>query len=303
MSSRNFLLNGLIGLLIAGWLGFTAIFTPAAWAGERSEALQTTPGFWHSDFGMARGCSWYVNATTVDSQGRLYLGLSGIGQTCGDASGVFFRYNPTDQSFTSLGTFSQNRGETLSASISTLSYHNQAVYVGGLFDQVDGLEVNGVARFDTLDETWSNFGAGLARDGTQAFARSLLVTADEIWVAGAFTKAGDIETTGVARFDRVSGQWQALGDGLDSAAWALALDSDGTLYVGGQFSEAGGQPAQALAVWDGVNWSTLPGFASSATVRALAYLDDRLYVGGSFTTTSGGTSHQGVVSWDGTDWK
>ena len=293
--------NIAIGLLITGWLGFTAIFAPAAWAGERSEALQTTPGLWNSDFGMARGCSWLVLSSTVDADGRIYFGLSGIGQTCGNAAGAFFRYNANDQSFTSLGSFSGDGSDTQGASIQTLVYHDGAIYVGGAFVQIDGLDVNGVARFDLGDETWSGFGSGLASEGALSFARDLLVTDEEIWVGGGFTQAGDVQTTGVARFDRATNQWQALGDGLDNAAWALALDSDGILYVGGQFTQAGGQAAPGLATWDGNDWSNVGSFPGG-TVRAVTLLDDRLYVGGVLAMEIEGTSYNGVLSWDGDEW-
>lgn len=303
MTAAHAVFRLFVGLVLAGASGFLLVTAPEASASEPARSTQGTPGFWNPGFGVARGCSWLVNASTVDSQGRLYVGLSSIGQTCGDSSGAFFRYDPVDQSFTSLGDFSQDDDATQGASVFVLIYHDQGIYVGGLFARVDGLEVNNVARFDTADETWSGLGNGLSLEGAQGFARTLLVTDDEIWAGGAFTRSGEVETTGVARFDRNTAQWEALGDGLNNTAWALVLGTDGTLYVGGQFTEAGGQAARGLAAWNGSDWSTIDTFLPSpAVVKALAFLDGRLYVGGSLSKTIDGTAYQGVLSWDGTAW-
>ncbi len=51
--------------------------------------------------------------------------------------------------------------------------------------------------------------------------------------------------------------WQALGSGMDNRVNALAFDNSGKLYAGGQFSHAGGVPADNIAVWNGSSWSQL----------------------------------------------
>jgi len=89
--------------------------------------------------------------------------------------------------------------------------------------------------------------------------------------------------------------------GLNYVACAVARDNNGNLYIGGNFTAAGGISANRIARWDGRNWSTL-GSGFDDTVIALA-LDDNgnLYAGGRFTT-AGGVSANHIARWDGSSW-
>ena len=92
----------------------------------------------------------------------------------------------------------------------------------------------------------------------------------------------------------VSGQINAL---------AVYDGGDGPeLYVGGNFSSAGGAPATGVAKWNGSSWSGVgvPG----AFVNALVVFDDgtgpALYAGGNFT--EGGGEGNRIARWDGSSW-
>ena len=50
--------------------------------------------------------------------------------------------------------------------------------------------------------------------------------------------------------------WSALGSGVDNSVHALAM-SGSDLYVGGDFSAAGGSSANRVAKWNGSAWSAL----------------------------------------------
>src|SRR5437667_11671698 len=63
---------------------------------------------------------------------------------------------------------------------------------------------------------------------------------------------------------------------------SLAVDSVGTVYVGGSFTVAGAVPANYIAKWNGSSWSALgSGVLStfSPSVNALALGDGTLYAG------------------------
>ena len=91
------------------------------------------------------------------------------------------------------------------------------------------------------------------------------------------------------------------GTGTDYSVKAVAVDTHGNLYVGGEFATAGGEPASFVARWNGVSWSAL-GSGVNGVVYALA-LDSsgNLYVGGNFTTAGGITVNR-IAKWDGTSW-
>jgi hypothetical protein len=78
---------------------------------------------------------------------------------------------------------------------------------------------------------------------------------------------------------------------------------DGDLFVGGQFSSAGGVSTGTLAGWDGSAWTEVGGGTTGATVTALAVYDDRLIVAGGNNLTFGGQAgFNGIAAWDGQSW-
>jgi hypothetical protein len=104
-------------------------------------------------------------------------------------------------------------------------------------------------------------------------------------------------------------EWSPLGDGLNGAVLALAVFDDGSgpaLYAGGEFTEAGGQPAGRIARWDGAAWSKVgDGNGANKNINVLQPFDDgsgpALYAIGSFTTVDG-VPAPGAARWDGQAW-
>jgi hypothetical protein len=77
--------------------------------------------------------------------------------------------------------------------------------------------------------------------------------------------------------------WSALGSGMNDTVYALAFKS-GNLYAGGEFTTAGGNSANYIAMWDGSSWSAL-GSGLDGNVDALAIdSNGNLYAGGLFTS-------------------
>jgi hypothetical protein len=89
--------------------------------------------------------------------------------------------------------------------------------------------------------------------------------------------------------------------------YALAtfdLGGGPALYAGGNFTSAGGVPANYIAKWNGSNWSAV-GAGTNGFVNTFAVADvaggPALYVGGHFTT-AGGVSAHSIAKWNGTVW-
>jgi len=98
-----------------------------------------------------------------------------------------------------------------------------------------------------------------------------------------------------------TGIWENLSSTLNSSTFASAVDEDGTFYVGGAFSVAGGAVGNFVAAWDGSSWSAL-GSGLNSTVYCLEIgPDGTLYAGGLFTT-AGGSSANYIAAWDGSSW-
>src|SRR4029078_8224714 len=86
-----------------------------------------------------------------------------------------------------------------------------------------------------------------------------------LFVAGEFDHAGGVACSSIARWK--NGVWSDVGGGLDGAlfdtrAHALCVHDDGSgaaLYVGGNFTGAGGIAASKIARWNGSSWSAVGG--------------------------------------------
>jgi trimeric autotransporter adhesin len=189
------------------------------------------------------------------------------------------------------------------------------LYVGGSFYQLmNGLEVAFIAMWDGQD--WHKLGKGLS-SGMMTMAPlsdgSTPLGTRSMFVGGSFTKAGDTPSPHVARWDGEN--WEAVGGGVNDAVYALALyDEDGPgplpmcLFVGGEFTKAGGQEIPYLARWDGQEWTGVSG-GVDFWVYALGVHDPDgpgprrsvLVVGGEFDH-AGGIKASGVAAWDGHAW-
>src|SRR3954454_4145730 len=109
------------------------------------------------------------------------------------------------------------------------------------------------------------------------------------------------------------GGWDHLGDrgapgtdSLDLVASALAVSS-GAVYVGGEFTDAGGLPdADRIAVWNGSSWSAVSSSASQISngrVSAIAVSAGKVYAGGNFQNAGGRANADNLAVWDGTSWE
>jgi hypothetical protein len=119
-----------------------------------------------------------------------------------------------------------------------------------------------------------------------------------------------VEVNNIAKWN--GSEWLAVDTGTNYSIYAMTVFDDGggpALYLGGEFDNAGGQPARRIARWDGTNWSALaagldyPGEHPLCT--ALHVFDDgggtALYVGGAFSL-AGGVPAANIAKWTGSDW-
>ena len=91
-------------------------------------------------------------------------------------------------------------------------------------------------------------------------------------------------------------EWQPLGSGMDDAVRSLTIYG-GELIAGGTFTQAGGQPANYIARWDGAQWRPL-GSGTNGCVHALAVYNGALIAGGAFTD-AGRNPASRIARWDG----
>ena len=93
--------------------------------------------------------------------------------------------------------------------------------------------------------------------------------------------------------------WSGLSYGMNHWVHALTV-YNGELIAGGEFTNAGGVPANYIAKWNGISWSAL-GSGTNAEVDALTVFNGELIAGGRFTN-AGGVDVNFIAKWNGTSW-
>ena len=172
-----------------------------------------------------------------------------------------------------------------------------AVYVGGLF-----VTINGVAR-----ERIAKLGAGGAVDpgwnpSPSAQVLDLARASDgSIYAAGGFTNIGGVPRSGIAKLapggtGAVDASWNPT---LDNIVRAIAVASDGSVYIGGDFMHAGGLARSRLAKLSGTTGAIDPTWNPSADsfVYSVMLGNGALYAGGAFSTI-GGLARPGIARLD-----
>ncbi len=130
-------------------------------------------------------------------------------------------------------------------------------------------------------------------------------------VMGIFTNAGGLEEADyVTRWS--SGRWVSLsrrslpeGSGLEDYVYAVAVDSRGRLYAGGEFEDAGGDPAgDSIAVWDGSGWAAMgaEGSIDGYVYAIVENADGDIVAGGDFQDAGGDPDADYIALWDGMTW-
>lgn len=185
---------------------------------------------------------------------------------------------------------------------------NGDLVAGGYFTAAGVTQASLVARWDGA--TWAPLGSGLTGvPGSFPRVQVLVTMPNGDIVAGGYFTATETEVRNrIARWN--GSTWRPLGPGVGGGpnaftlVGALAVLQNGDLVAGGNFTSAGGEPANRIARWDGTSWVPLGSGMSetSSGVRALAVLrNGHLVAGGSFTE-AGGVPARNIARWDGSIW-
>src|SRR5262249_53335817 len=121
------------------------------------------------------------------------------------------------------------------------------------------------------------------------------IVGNTLYIGGDFSYVGP-HTGSFATLDAMNGSAAGIGD-VDGTVFAATPDNAGGWFIGGAFSEVGGQRRKNLAhiTGDGSVSSWNPG--ADGDVLTIELNGSRLYVGGRFTST-GGATRTGLAALD-----
>ncbi|HYF65274.1 MAG TPA: cadherin-like domain-containing protein [Herpetosiphonaceae bacterium] len=298
-------LRSAIGLVLIA----VSVFASSAFAADPPRPIPAAPaaparpapaGYWDDRFDMVPDERWgglaeYVVNDAVIFNGELYV------------AGRFSDGNTTDAAYV-LNTIARWDGRkwTRVAQWPTFSYstmiyamvvHDNSLYVAGTFSAAGGVPAANIARWDGA--SWHALGSGLSGAANRVF--SLASWNGDLYAGGSFSSAGGAPAANVARWDGAT--WHAVGEGLsdDSNGGVTALGLKATpfgLYAGGVFNRSGSREMQALARWDGAQWSAaVPGL--TGLTFSLDWHAGQLYAGGRFAMADAPEQTHNTLRWDG----
>lgn len=196
-----------------------------------------------------------------------------------------------------LPNSSSNGVTSTNSSVRALCADGTDLYVGGRFDAVAGVTTNNIAKWRGSVSAWGALGAGLG--GSQDRVETIAIYQGQIIAAGKLPGVGNI-----AYWNASSSSWQSLGGGTGGEVNAVVV-YNGSLYVGGHFTTAGGMSAKGFVRWSGSPsggaWQLItPGF-SGASVYAMLARGDGVYVTGGFTSVANMSTRM-IARWDEASW-
>ncbi len=237
-------------------------------------------------------------ALIKDAQERIYVG--GFFEGAENSSGLLvnsqnvIRWDPSVSQWQALG-------KGVEGLIRSMAIDGDTLYVGGdvtaVYNLTDTIFVDRIARFFLHTQRWDSLpGGGIGNSFLPTMARveALVVGSNhELVVGGNIDQAGSLtNVNSVASWTPGQG-WSNMNGGLPyfingnpnpSTVQSLAVHpSTGHIYAGGLFGVQSSD-TNGVAVWNGSQWSMIPGMDGTHQVRTL-YIDsaaNQLLVGGNF---------------------
>ncbi len=168
-------------------------------------------------------------------------------------------------------------GSDLNGSVNALKVFNGSLYAGGSFTTANGLSSGGLARWDGT--AWNIVGGSFS--GT-VYCLELYGT--QLVIGG--TYPGLSGSPNLASYNGTA--YATIGTGgTNGPVRALCVGADGLLYIGGDFTTAGGVSASHIARWNGSAWAPVNG-GTDNSVFALAAYHNEVIAGGTFGTVRNG---------------
>jgi uncharacterized delta-60 repeat protein len=181
-----------------------------------------------------------------------------------------------------------NPGAGINGTVNALALQSDGkIVVAGRFTTVDNLQQVSVARLNPDGSVDASFSVGL---GPDAAVRALAIQNDgRILVGGLFTTFNGIPSGRVQRLNADGSLDETFvpGDGADNAVYAILVQPDGKILLGGDFTSFNGVPRNRIARlrMDGSVDPTINfGSGANGFVSALALQSDRkILLAGGFT--------------------
>jgi uncharacterized delta-60 repeat protein len=261
-------------------------------------SINEPPGSIDTTFSPFAGCNGNVYALALQANNQLLVG-GNFTMADGVPRQNLARLNADgslDAGFLMPTTTSGANGSIQALTVQT----DGRIVVGGFFTNFNSVVENRITRLNydgSLDSTFNNNSG--ADNPVYALAQSPVDS--KLLVGGSFATLGGVSFNGIARLNKDgtpdtsfnTGGLGAGSSGASSTVYAVAVQSNGQILIGGDFTTYNGVTVNHLARLntDGsldTNFTAAAGVGASDSIRAIAIqLDGKILLGGLFTSYNG----------------
>jgi len=182
-------------------------------------------------------------------------------------------------------------GEGANVTVSSLALQPDGkVLIGGAFTNYNGISRNGIALLNADGSLDASFNPGTGIGEYEHIASLVLQPDGKVLIGGDFTIYNSISRNGIARLN-ADGSLDASfnpGIGANNTIRSLALQPDGKVLIGGEFTSYNGTPRKRIARLnaDGSLDATFnPGTGANSGIHSLALQPDgKVLIGGEFSS-------------------
>jgi hypothetical protein len=177
------------------------------------------------------------------------------------------------------------------------------IYIGGAFANVGAPTGDYIIKWNPFTSTISSLTGG-SGSGTDNMVRALAVAPNgDVYFGGDFHLAGAItNTVHIAYWDISASEFVALSTGLSAGCYSLIFGQDGSLYIGGTFTNVGDTNGDYIVKWTGSAWVSL-GTGMNERVLGLACAPNGdIYAAGYFSLAGGVSGTAYISKWNGSAW-
>lgn len=248
-----------------------------------NDIVQRSPaGVWSA---LGTGGNGAVQILAIGLDGKIYAGgaftsMGGVANT----SRIAY-WDPADLAWHAMGTGANATVRGIAVG------PDGSIYASGDFTLMGGV-ANTVRIAKWNGSAWSALGTGITTASSIAYAVAVAPNGD-VYVTGDFLAPA----TRIAFWN--GSVWAGLSTGLNDLGDVLLFDYAGNLYVGGDFTTAGGVAASHIAKWSGAAFTALAAGLNSSVIGLALGLDGTLYAAGAFTNTG----YPYIAQWNGTGWR
>jgi hypothetical protein len=279
---------------LARWNGTTFSNVPSKDSGNGVSATVRALGVVGTDLIIQGDFTYYGRAANNATQAALSI----------------VRYTPSTGVYSRMGSGFDSAGTGIYA----MSIINSTVWTAtGLYNG-NGDSLNYVGVYN--GSQWNGVTATPVNVGVMGDVKAMHMANGTtlMYIGGTFTSLrGGMRANYIATYDTVTNVWGQLSVngavGVNNGVYAIAAISATEVYIGGVFTATkSGLSVGGIVKWNGTAWTALRGgtnngvTAGDSYVMAIAKLGNYVFVGGTFSTLSNGTTASRVAKWDGSTW-